>query len=264
MRPSPSSATPPPSPDRPFFLYLPTFAVHTPIQPEPGLRAHFEAKPVGDSPRDNAAYAALVAGMDRAAGRVLDTLDELEIADETLVIFTSDNGGLATKEGPLTPSTSNAPLRAGKGYLYEGGIRVPLIVAGPDVDAPGTTTDAPATSVDLFATILEAAGLPADSESDGSSLLGLVRGGPSPSPRAFYWHYPHYANQGSLPGGAIRKGNLKLIESYEDHHVELYDLAADLSEARDLASERPEETAGLLQELRSWRDSIDAKMPTPK
>ena len=259
------------TPDRPFFLYLSFFAVHIPIQPEPGLRDYYLGKSPGDSPRRNPHYAALVGGMDRAAGRVLDALDAAGLVDQTLVIFTSDNGGLATdngglatKEGPHTPATSNAPLRAGKGYLYEGGIRVPLLIDGPGVIGEGTAIDAPATSVDLYATILDAAGLPTDAESDGSSLLGLLRGEPAPAARDFHWHYPHYANQGGRPGGAIRRGDLKLIESYEDGKVELHDLAVDLAEAHDLAADRPEQADELRRALHDWRESVGAKMPTPK
>ena len=193
-------------------------------------------------------------------------LDELKIADRTVVIFTSDNGGLSVKEGPNTPATSNAPLRAGKGYLYEGGIRVPLIVAlarrdqarqrlrragqrpGPLPDHPGDgreSSRAPARSI------------------DGVSLVPLLKRDGRLQRDALFWHYPHYSNQGGKPGGAVRQGDFKLIEFYEDGKLELYDLKQDIGEKNDLAAERPEEAAGLAKLLPDWRESVGAQMPTP-
>jgi arylsulfatase A len=252
--------------DEPFFLYLPHFAVHTPIQPRPDLLAKYQARDPGDGPRDNPDYAAMVESLDESVGRVVAKLDELGIDDRTLVIFTSDNGGLATREGPHTPATSNAPLRAGKGYLYEGGIRGPLIVAWPGVVEPGSTSDLPVSSYDLLPTVLEAcsAGRRDDPTLDGLSLVPLLKGEGAIAREALYWHYPHYSNQGGTPGGAVRLGNLKLIEFYEDDHVELYDLAADIGETRDLAGVEPKKAEVMRRLLHLWRDSVGAKMPTRK
>jgi arylsulfatase A-like enzyme len=251
--------------DRPFFLYLPHYAVHIPLQARTDAIAKYKAKPAGTSPQSNPIYAAMLESLDRGVGRVLAALDEAGIADRTVVIFTSDNGGLSVKEGPNTPSTSNAPLRDGKGYLHEGGIRVPLIVRWPGVVKPGATCSVPVSGQDLFPTILVAAGLmpPADAPIDGESLVPLLKGEGSLKRDALFWHYPHYSNQGGKPGGAVRRGDLKLIESYEDGRVELYDLAHDLGERHDLAAERPDDAARLRTRLADWRRSVDAQMPRP-
>lgn len=251
--------------DRPFFLYLPHYAVHIPLQARADLLAKYRAKPAGDSPRSNPIYAAMLEGLDEAVGRVLRALDEAGVADRTVVIFTSDNGGLSTKEGPNTPATSNAPLRDGKGYLHEGGIRVPLIVRWPGVTRPGTTCDVPASGQDLHPTLLAIAGAAPDPGTtlDGESLVPLLRGQGTIKRDALFWHYPHYSNQGGRPGGAIRKGDRKLIENYEDGRLELFDLRSDPGERRDLAAEFPDEAARLRDQLAAWRASVDAQMPTP-
>ncbi len=252
--------------DRPFFLYWPHFAVHIPIQPRPDLLAKYQASDPGDSPRDNPHYAAMVESVDEAVGRILARLNDAGIADRTLVVFTSDNGGLATKEGPHTPATSNAPLRAGKGHLHEGGIRVPWIIRWPGVVAPGSTCDVPISTVDLFPTLIAAAGLPSDPDPslDGVSLVPLLKQSGSLDRPSLFWHYPHYSNQGGHPGGAIRKGDWKLIEFYEDNHTELYDLASDLSERHDLSTRHPDKTAELRADLHAWRESVGARMPRRK
>jgi arylsulfatase A-like enzyme len=251
--------------ERPFFLYLAHYAVHIPLQARAADLARFRAKPAGDSPQRNAIYAAMIKGVDDGVGKVLRALDDLEIADRTAVIFTSDNGGLSVEEGPDTPSTSNAPLRAGKGYLYEGGIRVPLLVAWPGVTRPGSTCGVPVIGQDLSPTILDmAAGRATPGRIiDGESLIGLLRGEKALRRDALFWHYPHYSNQGGRPGGAIRRGDLKLIERYEDDRVELYDLKRDIGERHDLAAERPEEAARLRERLARWRESVGAQMPRP-
>jgi arylsulfatase A-like enzyme len=264
--------------DRPFFLYLPHNLVHTPLLGKPGLQAKYEKKaselppPKGERFRperdrqdrrvqDHAVYAAMIQDLDTHVGLVLDKLDELNLSEQTIVIFTSDNGGLSTSEGS---PTSNAPLRAGKGWLYEGGVRVPLIVRWPGVVKPGTTCDEPVTSTDYFPTILEMCGLEQHPEwhRDGVSIVpALKQTGPLPS-RPLFWHYPHYGNQGGVPGAAIRDGDWKLIEFYEDDHVELYNLADDSNERNDLAGSQPDRAQELRARLAAWRTSVGAKMPT--
>jgi len=265
--------------DQPFLLYLPHNLVHTPLLGKDSLLPKFDAKaaalpakteaerfrPERDRQdrrvQDHAVYAAMMADIDAQVGRVLDKLDELKLADNTLVIFTSDNGGLSTSEGS---PTSNAPLRAGKGWLYEGGIRVPLIVRWPGVVKPGSTSSTPVISTDYFPTILAAIGAPSHPEwhMDGMSLLPLLQQSGELTARPLYWHYPHYGNQGGIPGGAVREGDWKLIEFFEDDHVELYNLADDPVEATDLAAKEPERAKQLRQQLHDWRSSVDAKMPS--
>jgi arylsulfatase A len=251
--------------DRPFLLYLAHYAVHIPLQAKPELLARYRAKPAGDSAQSNPIYAAMLRSVDEGVGRIVRTLEGLGIADRTAIVFTSDNGGLSVKEGPDTPATSNAPLRAGKGYLYEGGIRVPLIVAWPGVTRPGAVCDVPVTGQDLAPTVLDIAGVrpPPDRPIDGESLVPLLRRGGPLRREALYWHYPHYSNQGGKPGGAIRRGDLKLIEWYEGGPPELYDLKRDPGEHHDLAAERPDDAARLRARLAAWRASVGAQMPRP-
>ena len=189
---------------RPFFLYLPHYAVHIPLQAKAERVARYDSKkPWTGSEQRNAIYAAMIQSVDEGIGRLLRKLDELGIADHTVVVFTGDNGGLSVKEGPNTPSTSNSPLRAGKGYLYEGGIRVPLIVRWPGVTGPRSLSDVPVSGQDLYPTILEIGGVaPAAGQIiDGESLVPLLKGGGLPRRDALFWHYPHYSNQGGKPGG---------------------------------------------------------------
>ncbi len=250
---------------RPFVAYLPHYAVHIPLQAKPGMLARYKVKPAGSSPQSNPIYGAMMESLDHAVGRVLATLDRLAIADRTLVVFTSDNGGLSVKEGPNTPSTSNAPLRAGKGYLYEGGIRVPLIVRWPAATRPGSVCDVPVSGQDLYPTILDVAGVKSapNQEIDGVSLTPLLHGRGELKRTALFWHYPHYSNQGGRPGGAVRQGDLKLIENYEDGHRELYDLRRDLGERHNLVIERPGDAARLSELLDGWRRSVGSQMPRP-
>ncbi len=249
---------------RPFFLYLAHFAVHTPLQAKAEMIAKYERKAQGRKLQNNPTYAAMIESMDEGVGRVMRKLEDLNIADRTVILFTSDNGGLMYEGGSKTPVTSNRPLRAGKGHLYEGGVRVPLIVRWPGVVKPGRTCDVPASSVDYFPTIEEMAGLRHDSKTviDGVSLVPLLRQRGGLAPRALYWHYPHYSNQGGQPGAAIREGNLKLIEFYEDSHLELYDLSEDIGERHNLAREMPDKAAELHAKLKAWRASVKATMPT--
>jgi arylsulfatase A-like enzyme len=204
-------------------------------------------------------YAAMMEAMDRAAGKILSALDELGLAESTLVVFTSDNGGLSTSEGH---PTSNLPFRAGKGWVYEGGIRVPFIVRWPGVAPAGKVVSTPVTTLDIFPTALGAAGLTSQGV-DGKDLAPLLRGGEF-APRDLYWHYPHYANQGGFPGGAIRSGNWKLVENYEDGRTSLYDLSKDVGERNDLASTEKEREAEMRAKLHAWYRETGAKFLSAK
>ncbi|MEX0742579.1 MAG: sulfatase/phosphatase domain-containing protein, partial [Phycisphaeraceae bacterium] len=184
------------------------------------------------------------------------------ILDETLVIFTSDNGGLSTSEGS---PTCNAPLAEGKGWMYEGGTREPLFVHWPQQVAAGASCDVPVTSPDFYPTLLEAAGLDLLPEQhvDGVSLMPLLRGEGTLDREAIFWHYPHYSNQGGTPGSSIRMGDWKLIEFFEDGRFELYNLCDDLGETNDLSAQQPERTADMQRRLATWREQVEAKIPEP-
>jgi arylsulfatase A-like enzyme len=252
--------------DRPFFLYLAHYAVHIPLQAKKEVVARYQPRAKPDDPQTNPVYAAMVESVDESVGRLLKKLEELKLAERTVVIFTSDNGGLSVKEGPHTPATSNAPLRTGKGYLYEGGIREPLLVRWPGVTRAGNTCDVPISSVDYFPTVLDMAGVKQEGRPavDGVSLVPLLRGDKMPrKDRALYWHYPHYSNQGGTPGGAVRLGEYKLIEFYEDGKLELYNLKEDIGEKNDLVRRMPEKTKELHRLLKEWRSAVKAQMPTP-
>jgi len=258
--------------DKPFFVYLPFYSVHTPLMARPDLvkkyeqkRAALEKKDVfGDEPprkvrmtQDHAVYAGMVEAMDQAVGKVVAKLDELKLADDTLVIMTSDNGGLSTSEGS---PTSNLPLRGGKGWLYEGGNRVCLIVRLPGVISAGVVNESHVISPDYFPTILDAAGLPLEPNhhKDGvSHLASLKSSQPSPS-RPLFWHYPHYGNQGGAPGAAVRDGDWKLIEWFDSGTVELFNLARDPGEASNVASEEPDRVKTLQQTLHHWQTEVGA------
>jgi arylsulfatase A len=246
---------------RPFFLYFAHYAVHIPLMAKPDVVAKY---PIGGKPgtQNNPVYAAMVESMDDSVGRVVKKLDDLGLTQRTLIIFTSDNGGLSVLEGPHTPATTNAPLREGKGYLYEGGIREPLLIAGPGVAKAGVTCDAPVCSIDLFPTVLGLCGVKSEAKPDGISIAPLLRGG-SIARDAIYWHYPHYANQGGRPGCALRAGDLKLIEFYETGRRELFDVRQDVGETRNLAADRPEVVKELAAKLDTWRQSVAAQMMRP-
>lgn len=251
---------------QPFFLYFPHYAVHIPLKAREELIAKYKSLPVpAGATQTNAIYAAMVQSVDESVGRVLRKLEELKLTEHTIIIFTSDNGGLSVKEGPNTPSTSNAPLRAGKGYLYEGGIREPLIVKWPGVIKPGSVCATPVSSVDYFSTLLELAGVNAGTGQgrDGVSLVPLLKQSGVIKRDALFWHYPHYSNQGGQPGGAIRLGDLKLIEFYEDGRLELYNLKDDIGETNNLAGKLPEKARLLEIKLDSWRREVKAQMMLP-
>ena len=257
--------------DRPFFLCLHHFGVHSPHQAKAELTERFRPKPAVGGHKDPV-YAAMIASVDESVGRVLDTLDALKLSDNTLVIFTSDNGGVggfarewSTAGGEVT---DNAPLRAGKGCLYEGGVRVPYLFRWPGTIEPATTTDEPINSVDLYPTLLELAGRAADpaNPSDGVSYLPTLAGKPRDRGPLF-WHFPGYlgAARGrwrTTPAGSIRDGEWKLIEFFEDGRRELYRLSDDIGESRDLAAAMPEKAAELQVKLAAWREAVRAPMPT--
>jgi len=269
--------------DRPFFLVLSHYAVHTPLQAPSEAVQRYEQQAAFLGPdrdenyeperesstklrQDHPTYAAMVESTDLSVGRILVGLADLGLDARTVVVFVSDNGGLSTltRRG-FNQATANAPLRAGKGWLYDGGIRVPLIVRWPGRIKPGTVVDSPAMSMDLFPTLLDMADLPTrpDQHVDGTSLTGAMTARTG-AREALYWHFPHYHGSGNRPGGAIRAGNLKLVEWFEDGSVELYDLSDDISERRDLSVDRPADTARLLGALRAWRQEVGANMPTER
>ena len=255
--------------DKPFFLYFPHYSVHIPMRAKQELIAKYRALPRPERGQNNPVYAAMIESMDDSIGRLTRKLEQLGLSENTVFIFTADNGGLSTPEGADTPATDNAPLRAGKGYLYEGGIRVPLIITWPKGIKAGSVNRTPVYSADLFATAVELAGAKNTTGLDGVSLLPLLTGRGRFNRDAIYWHYPHYSNQsvngGHLdqPGAAIRQGDLKLIEFYQDNHLELYDLKNDLGERQDLARSRPQQATQLRQKLAAWRQAVGAQMMTP-
>jgi arylsulfatase A-like enzyme len=238
---------------RPFFLFLGHNNPHIPFQSaKPALieenRKAFEP-----------AYAATVQTLDDSVGRLLEHIDAAGLRERTIVIFTSDNGGLHMPEGPHPRVTHNTPFRAGKGYLYEGGLRVPLIVRGPGIPR-GRVIAAPIVNTDWLPTLTDLAGTPAADALDGVSQVALLRSGKAPAAaRTLYWHIPHYTNQGSRPAGAIRDGRWKLVEHYDDERVELFDLERDTGEGRDLAPSDAARTAALRKRLRDWRASVGAQ-----
>jgi len=244
--------------DRPFFCYVPHNNPHIPLAARQAL-----VDKHGDAFYPT--YAAMIETLDDAVGRLVRTIDDLGLADNTIIVFTSDNGGLHAPEPAGIPATHNTPYRAGKGYLYEGGLREPLIVRWPGVVRPGSTTDAPVVLTDLVPTLLEAAGIDVAKTVgplDGTSLIGLVKGGSLPE-RPLFWHFPNYTNQGGRPAGAMRQGNWKLIEQFEDGSLELYDLATDVGEARNVAAEHGERARAMQQELAAWRTRVGAQMGVP-
>ncbi len=276
-------------PDKPFFLNLCYHAVHTPIQGKPELvekyrkkaadmgldkedpfevGEHFPCEHKKDKRvirrkfQSDPAYAALVETVDENVGRLMAALEDEGIAGDTLVIFTSDNGGLATAEGS---PTTNRPLSEGKGWMYEGGTREPLIVRWPGVTEPGSECAVPVSTVDFFPTMIEAAGGDPSKETqvEGVSIASLLGGGDSLDRDGIFWHYPHYGNQGGTPACAIRSGDWKLIEFFEDEHVELYNLREDISEDNDLAAEKADMAAELRRRLHDWLDRVGAGIPQP-
>jgi len=246
---------------QPFFVYLPHYLTHLPLSAKPGLIDKYKTKFAGKGDWPNPVYAAMVEHFDQSLGHLRKKLDELGIAKETVLIVTSDNGGLRHEGANKRLITDNSPLRAGKGHVYEGGIREPLVVCWPGVTKPGTVHDAQVCSIDLLPTIAEICGARVTAKVDGLSYAGLLRGGAPPRRDALYWHYPHYSNQGGPPAGAVRRGDWKLIEFYEDGRLELFNLKEDLSETRNLIDKEPKRAAELHELLKKWRSDVNAAMP---
>ena len=255
--------------DKPFFLYLAHYAVHMPIQAKTDLIEKYKAKPKTD--QENYVYAAMIHSIDDAVGKIMNILDELNLADKTVVIFTSDNGGKVAQlseftdqdMGPRVGPTSNAPLRWGKATPYEGGIRVPAIIRWPGVIEPGRISGEPIITVDYFPTILEIAGVepPGDREIDGLSLVPLLEGQTSLDRQAIYWHFPHYHRYTNSPFSIVRSGEWKLLKWYDRETVELYNLKEDISEENNLVKSRPDKVKELNANLEAWLKSVEAKMP---
>jgi arylsulfatase A-like enzyme len=275
-------------PDRPFFLHMSFYLVHTPLQAPPALVNKYRARARAMGLREDQAlaegerhpvwhkrhetikrrryqshpvYAAMVEALDMNVGKLLDALGRQGIADQTIVIFTSDNGGLATSEGS---PTCNLPLREGKGWLEDGGTREPMLIRWPGRVEPGTTSDAIVTSPDFYPTLLHVAGLDDRPEQhvDGKSFADALSGNPHERGPIF-WHYPHYSNQGATPGAAVREGDWKLIEWYETGRRALFNLRDDIGELHDLAAERTDIAERLGQALDRWRDQVEAITPQP-
>lgn len=273
---------------KPFYLNFWYYLVHTPIQAPEHLIKKYEEKAkrlkldqinplvVGEvfpsehkynqrvtrrMVQSDTVYAAMVELMDTLIGRLLKAIDDVGETSNTLVMFTSDNGGLSTSEGW---PTCNHPLSEGKGWTYDGGIREPLIAAWPGVIPEASTCAEPVTSPDFYPTLLEAAGVERDGnhELDGLSIMPLLKGAQKSVDRdAIYWHYPHYGNQGGTPSGAIRCRDWKLTEFYEDGRLELYNLADDISESSERSADEPERTSQMHKMLQAWREKVCARMP---
>jgi arylsulfatase A-like enzyme len=258
--------------DEPFFLYLPHFGVHSPYDAKQELVAKFAPKP-GVGGHNNATYAAMIYSVDESVGRVMKALDELNLTDNTIVMFTSDNGGVGgyVREGLKKAGdvTDNAPLRSGKGSLYEGGTRDPFVVRWPGVTPPGSTCDVPTIHVDVYPTMLELAGAPQPQHVlDGESLVKLFRNPDAKLERdAIYQHFPGYLGAGqntwrTTPVSLIHMGDWKLMEFLEDGRLELYNLRDDIGESKNLASKEPTKANELHARLTAWRKAVNAPMPT--
>ena len=250
--------------EKPFFINLSYYTVHTPIEGKTELVDYYQKKLASGMSHQNAIYAAMVHSLDDNIGKLMHSLDDLNIADHTIVIFTSDNGGFINEwDGQIV--TNNAPLRSGKGALYEGGIRVPTIIRWPGITTPGAKSDLPITTQDFYPTILEKANLKGDPRQvaafDGISLMPIIKNLQADlKQRALYWHYPHYYHT-TNPVSAIRQGDWKLLEFFEDNHLELYNLKEDVGEKNNLEKANPEKAKELLELLSEWRQEVDAPMP---
>jgi arylsulfatase A-like enzyme len=270
----------------PFFLMYSLYAVHNPLQAPAGLIKKYQAKKqllqIPDSARfrkdepwmkfekgwkqrlvqDNAVYAAMIENMDENIGRLLNTLDGLGISDNTIILFTSDNGGLSTAEGS---PTANGPLKAGKGWLYEGGIRVPFIIKWPGSINAGQVSAMPVSSVDIFPTLCKAINKKAvmNKDVDGQDIVELLTNEKKNSSRTIFWHYPHYSNQGGKPGAAMLKDGFKLILHYGDNTVELYNVAKDIGEQYNIAAVNKKIVSKYRKVLDKWLQANAAKYPVP-
>lgn len=273
--------------ESPFLMYFSFYSVHTPLQAPKELIEKYRRKAeklglVGKPEfadeeqvlpikakrqvrilQKHATYAAMMESMDSAIGRVLDKLEEHELTRNTVICFMSDNGGLSTSEGS---PTSNLPLRGGKGWVYEGGIREPFLIAWPGVTKGNQTSDVPVVSCDFYPTLLDIAGLKPKPQQhlDGVSLVPLLKGESPINRKALFWHYPHYSNQGGFPGGAMREGDFKLVQRYEDGRVHLYNLKDDIGEKNDLSDSMPDRVQKMRTALHQWYKTVDAKFLQPK
>ncbi len=262
--------------DRPFLAYLAFYSVHSPIQTTPALWQKYRDKAAGAGAveerfifdrrlpvrqvQDCPIYGGMIEAMDQAVGLVLQKLEEHGLLDHTIVCFTSDNGGVSSGDAY---STSNLPLRGGKGRQWEGGIRVPFYIYAPGVTKPGSVTDVPASGIDWYPTLLELAGVavPKEQTVDGLSLVPVLKGGALPE-RPLFWHYPHYGNQGGEPSSIIMEGDWKLIYYHEDGRYELYNIRADVGEQQDLFAAQPQRSEALQARLQAWLRATSARFPT--
>ena len=253
--------------EKPFFLNLCYHTVHTPIEGKPELVEYYRKKVKPGMHHQNYEYAAMVHSLDENVGRVLDKIEELGVADKTIVVFFSDNGGYINKFNKKAV-TSNYPLRSGKGSLYEGGVRDPLIIRWPGVTKDGSVCGEPVSSIDFYPTLLDMTGLAGDSkhntDMDGLSLVPLLKDPATKLKReVLFWHYPHYYPT-TTPVSAIRQDNWKLLEYFEDNHIELYNLKNDIGEQNDLAQTMTEKARELRKRLEAWREAVNAQMPKKK
>jgi arylsulfatase A len=250
--------------DKNFFLFLSFYSPHVPIEGRKDLVTKYIAKRGGENGLPNPHYAAMVETIDENVGRLVSALKAANKLDNTLIIFTSDNGGLSVKEvtgfDKHTPPTTNAPLRAGKGYLYEGGIRVPMIAHWPARIKKVGDEKGMVTGIDLYNSLTEITGK-FDKTQDGESIVPFLTGQQLKKERTLYWHVPHYSPQGGKPMSAIRKGDFKLIQFYEDNSVELYDLSKDPGETNNLSVQQKTTADQLLKELNDWKVRMNAKVP---
>lgn len=247
---------------KPFFLYLPHYAVHTPLGGKPSVIEKYRRKARELKQSRNAVYAALVESVDDSVGQLRAKLAELKIDKQTIILVTSDNGGQLG--GAKNPITSNAPLRSGKGSTYEGGIRVPMLMYWPNRTTAHSICDVPVMTIDIFPTLMETCGLrvPPDHVVDGESLAALTSSTARLQRGALYWHYPHYHPGGASPYSAIRIGEWRLVEYHEDQRVELFNLKTDESEKNNVAESEPERVKTLKAQLHAWLKQVDAQMPT--
>lgn len=251
--------------DQPFFLYFAYNVPHTPIQGRADLVEYFTAKRNPSAIHNNPVYAAMVKSLDLSVGRVLESLEENDLMDNTLIVFISDNGGLTQRYGKHDEFTENLPLRRGKGSAYEGGVRVPCIAFWHGVTAKGVVSEIPVMTTDFYPTFLEAAGLPGNASHnatvDGNSLVPVFIDPAHDLERDLFWHYPHYHAGGDGPYSAVRSGDWRLVEFLEDGRLELYNLAYNLSESANLAQRYPDKRDQLKAKLDRWRKSVSAQMP---
>jgi len=250
--------------DRPFFLFLSHFVPHTPMQGKPELVEKYRRKDTTGLKQNNPVHAAMVESLDDSVGRILDELKRLGLEENTVLVFTSDNGGEVGGANGRGFQTDVSPLRLGKGSAYEGGVRVPAVIKWPGVTRAGRVTDVPTSTVDYFPTFLEIAGQrpAAGAVLDGVSLVPVLRGADTLGREAIYWHFPHYHSPIDSPYSAMRMGDWKLVHFFEDDRAELYNIKDDIGETKDLATTNPQKAAELRGKLNAWRQSVGAQIPT--